>query len=315
MAVIVALAGASVASASPAFAGPSPDAGPVFVVGLTVQESINLGMLLLAALIFLVLWYKDVLRPRSLDRAGKRDLSGLPTPIWFVAASTLFLAPMIGAGFAFGLPESVLGPAESLRRTGIALLVGYLFAGGCAALLVYLLLPRASATAGLRFRARDFLVGTGAFLLALPVIQAVSMASVMVATAITGHPPAPIAHATLQQIIDGRSNPWIFAVIGAVVLGAPVVEEFTYRIFLQSGLMRVLVSPTLAVFLTSAVFALVHRMSSSPVPWHAIPVLFSVGLATGIAYERTRRPGVPITIHVLFNATNIALVLFTDLAG
>jgi membrane protease YdiL (CAAX protease family) len=121
--------------------------------------------------------------------------------------------------------------------------------------------------------------------------------------------PATIAHATLDQILAQRGNGWVIAVIAAAVVGAPAAEELTYRVFLQSAMARVLVNRALALVVTGTLFALVHRVGPEPVPWHAIPPIMALGVACGVAYERTGRLGVPIVMHALFNAFNTALVL------
>jgi membrane protease YdiL (CAAX protease family) len=46
--------------------------------------------------------------------------------------------------------------------------------------------------------------------------------------------------------------------------------------------------------------------------WHAMPSLFTLALAMGLAYERTRAPLVPITMHALFNASMIALAVASE---
>ena len=51
-------------------------------------------------------------------------------------------------------------------------------------------------------------------------------------------------------------------------------------------------------------------LSHSPsVPWHALLPIFGLGLACGVAYERTKRVGVPITMHICFNGLNVMLAL------
>jgi membrane protease YdiL (CAAX protease family) len=58
---------------------------------------------------------------------------------------------------------------------------------------------------------------------------------------------------------------------------------------------------------TSTLFTLVHRMGQPPVPWHALVPIFVLSVSMGVAYERTKRIGVPIAMHVCFNALNVAL--------
>ena len=48
--------------------------------------------------------------------------------------------------------------------------------------------------------------------------------------------------------------------------------------------------------------------------WRRRP-LFALGAGMGLAYERTRRLGVPIVMHMGFNAANIALAMQSQSAG
>ena len=96
-----------------------------------------------------------------------------------------------------------------------------------------------------------------------------------------------------------------------MVIGIPAVEELIYRIFLQSALIKIVKSPWVGIFITSLIFALVHRIGTEPVPWRALLTLFAFGLCLGLAYERTRRVGVPIAMHMGFNALNITIALLS----
>lgn len=257
-----------------------------------------------------LLWWKDVLRPGSFDRRpGRRDPSGIPALLWFACAAVLFITPMFGAGLAMQLTGATAG--DSLRRDGMMALTAYAFAALCAGILLYLLDVR-SVNAGVRFRSKDIPIGAGLFAISLPVVLAVGVASTVVYTMVNGVPPARIAHSTLDQIRNHRDNPWVYAIIGAAVLGAPLVEEITYRVFLQSAFVCVLVNRWIAILVTSTLFALVHTIGPTPVPWHAIPPIFALGFAAGIAYERTARLGVPVMIHMAFNAFNVVLALLME---
>jgi membrane protease YdiL (CAAX protease family) len=305
MAGIVAVSVLGVASAAGAVV-PDPVAGGT---GGRVDEwMVSIGICVAAAVVVGLLWWKDVLRPGSLERRSGRDASGLPALVWFACAAIMFVAPALGQGFALQLPGRVLGPAGGVKHDGIVALAGYAGALACGAFLLYLLVARAPG-AGLRMRWKDLAVGAGAFLLCLPVVLAVGIASTVVYTLVTGEAPATIAHSTLDQILEQRGNPWVFAVIAAAVVGAPAWEELTYRVFLQSAMVRALVNRGVAVVATGVLFALVHRLGPSPVPWHAIAPIMALGVGCGIAYERTGRLGVPIVMHALFNAFNTALVL------
>jgi membrane protease YdiL (CAAX protease family) len=295
------------------FAGPPgtpPNPQPLGIPtedGLTLQAAITLGAHLAAVGILLLLWWRGVLRPASLRR-GTRDVEGLPGVAWFAAAGLLFMAPAVGGSAALALPARVLGPTDGVRHDGMVALAAYGLTAVAIAVMVYLLVPRAPG-AGLRPRVSDAPRGLLAFALTLPVVVSVGAVATALSFLLTGTHPDAIAHSTLHQILNQRTDPWVYAVILGAVVGAPVAEEYTYRIFLQSGLARVLRDRLLAIMLASAVFALVHRIGPSPVPWHAVAAIFTLGLGCGIAYERTGRPGVPVVIHALFNAFNVALAM------
>ena len=55
---------------------------------------------------------------------------------------------------------------------------------------------------------------------------------------------------------------------------------------------------------TRAVFALMHY---DVVPGHALAALFVLSLGFGWIYEKTGRLEAAVTMHVLFNAANVAL--------
>jgi membrane protease YdiL (CAAX protease family) len=86
-----------------------------------------------------------------------------------------------------------------------------------------------------------------------------------------------------------------------VVVGAPVVEELTYRGLLQGAFTRRL-HDWIGVVAVAAWFAVVHFQ---PIE---IPGLFVVGLVLGICAVRTGRLGLGIVTHMAFNATGLILV-------
>jgi membrane protease YdiL (CAAX protease family) len=55
------------------------------------------------------------------------------------------------------------------------------------------------------------------------------------------------------------------------------------------------------------VFAVAHRTAG--VPWYAIVTLFVLSVCLGAAFERWRSIGVPIAMHMAFNAGNVVLAM------
>lgn len=120
--------------------------------------------------------------------------------------------------------------------------------------------------------------------------------------------PDQTAHETLARLTaQGQAHdPWWWATIGAVVLGAPLIEEFIYRGLLQQGVKRLAGSAWRGMAVTSALFALAHVHA---VEAHALPTLLVLGLGFGWAREKTGSLWVPILMHTGFNAMNVALAV------
>jgi membrane protease YdiL (CAAX protease family) len=167
------------------------------------------------------------------------------------------------------------------------------------------------AVSGLGLSFLDFPVGLGCFVLAYPFIELMNMLGVWVYTATQSSSPDGIGHGTLQMLVDEPENKWVWAIVAAAVIGSPIWEELVYRVFLQGAFLRWLKSPWLAIIFSSLIFAGMHRVGGT-VPWHALLPIFAVGLSCGVAYERTKRVGVPITIHVCFNFYNVMLALMIN---
>jgi membrane protease YdiL (CAAX protease family) len=84
---------------------------------------------------------------------------------------------------------------------------------------------------------------------------------------------------------------------------APVFEEFFFRGFAYPVLKERWGTQT-ALMVVSAVFALIHFHLPSLGP------LFALALGLGLAYELSGSLLAPITMHALFNAANVAMVLY-----
>jgi membrane protease YdiL (CAAX protease family) len=95
---------------------------------------------------------------------------------------------------------------------------------------------------------------------------------------------------------------------GGAILIAPVVEEMAFRGLLQSVALRWvgIEHRWAAIFIAAALFAPVHLGS---VPWYVLPGLFTLAVILGYLYERTASLLAPITLHLGFNALNVAFVL------
>jgi len=274
----------------------------------------------LSAGVLVILWRERVIGPGSLPARSLRDVSGIGPVIWLLCAMLVYLSMAEGSIIASRLPRSVVGPPETVQWKAMTLAVAYVVSLAAGGLVVWLVRAHAGEKAGLNIWWGDVPRGVIAIALAAPVCFLVGWASQFVAGLIGGKPPDALAHETLKLIMDPKSAGWSWLLGACAVLGAPVIEEIIYRALLQSFLLSVLgrgrggrgergrgrdagSGAWAAIIGTAALFAAMHV---SMVPPHALPTLFVLGVAMGLAFERTRRLGVPITMHVLFNAGNIA---------
>lgn len=256
------------------------------------------------------LLFADVVRPGSLERGGKRDVSPFGAHIWFLCALLVIGMQMVAGGFLSLLPEHVRGAEGSVQRQAVfhgvidivSIVTAYLLAR---------LINASTKTSGLAVTARSIAIGLGGFILAWPIVQASSFLWLELNRRFEGPQPSDsIAHHTLRLLVDNRENPWAWALAAIAVIGAPIVEECIYRGFLQSAILRLTERPWTAIIVSSGLFAGMHLIGPTPVPWYSAATIGVLGLCMGIAYERTKELGVPITMHVLFNLGNVILALY-----
>jgi hypothetical protein len=136
----------------------------------------------------------------------------------------------------------------------------------------------------------------------LPVVLLLQGVSVNVLEKL-GLPPEN--QAAVRLLTDATSM-WTVVYLGvfAVVI-APVAEEFIFRGMLFPFVKR-LGFPRLAWFGVSFLFALIHFNAPTFVP------LFVLALALTWLYEKTDNLLAPITAHALFNAANLAVLLWQN---
>jgi len=274
--------------------------------------TLAVSMLLVIALLFA----GGLLRPGGFAKAGLRDITALPAVVFFFAAFVVLLAQSSGASlvghFAWVNEQ---GYSDFQMRT-IVSTVSYLLAMIAGFGMLFIL--RRSATTGdgldngFGVGFLDLPVGLGCFLLAFPFIRILGLLGEFAYTQTQGQSPDGIAHETLKIFTDNPNDPWVMVFVGGAIIGAPIVEELVFRVYLQGALLKWFKSPWLSIIFTSILFASIHRLGPQPVPWFALPTIFAVGLTCGVAYERTKRVGVPIMMHMCFNLLNVLIVMMSN---
>jgi len=264
----------------------------------------------LGGAIVVCLWFGNVIKPSSL---GKGAEGGADRPWWafLFAAVVIYLAMGLGAeaiSSQVRLNASWLGGVTegSIKGNAIVML------GQCIAGLLAGFAMLALASGGLKRPAwRDLLIGVLAIVIALPVVNATGLIALEIYRAFKQATPPTIGHNTLQTISESQSDPWAWAQAASAILITPIVEELIYRYFLQTALVRFVNRAWLGVLLTAGLFAAAHIGAVPAATLSTVlPVLFVLGLALGIAMQRTGKLSVPIVMHAMFNAFNVALTVW-----
>lgn len=287
--------------------------------GLVQSEPWLWSHVLAAVVVIVSLLFADVIRPGSLERSGKRDVNAFSSITWFLCALLVYGAMIVGAQFAIYMPDAWRGPEGTLQREGTAALVQYGIAI-IAGLLLARLIHQGSKSAGMGVSAKSLAWGALAGLLAWPVVIASGVGFIYLHHRL-GYPPPEtnLAHPTLQKLVENKHDWWAWGLAGLAIIGAPIVEELIYRGFVQSALLKFTHRAWLSLLLSSGLFMAVHLVpmgsGAGHVPWYAAAQVGVLGLCMGIAFERTKDIGVPITMHMLYNLVNVLLAVYAVKPG
>lgn len=261
-----------------------------------------------------VLWKIDAIRPGSLRRAGHEPPEpGAALPLSILALMVYLLPAVLALTILASLGVEMTGE-RSLRQFGMVSLATYgLGVVACVAAGWWAVRAGWLRAASTRPALRDLWIGPVAIALAWPLLWLAGVAA-HAAASLAGHEPSgSLQHGTLDLLTAGdRASPWWWAVLAGAVLGAPIVEEVVFRGLLQPAL-RAVLGPWSAVLISAGLFTLLHvphGAESSGATWLAIPTLAVLAITLGIARERTGRLGVPIAMHIAFNAANVALAFW-----
>lgn len=255
------------------------------------------GNLIAATLVVVVLLGRRLLGPPP-----ARRVSDHPAFIWFACAGLIFLVQQIS--IAMTIAAGVSTSPDDLRSMAILGAAGGL-SGLAAAFVLARLLAASAPSAGLAFKPAGLPLALLLGLCVFPVTQAASFAAVALHR-LAGGTYNPIAHESLQTILDHRTDPWTWVLSLVAVVIAPIVEEVLYRGCLQSAILRLTCRPRASIVFASVVFTLAHVGVG---PWYGLVPILVLSLSVGLAFERTRSLAVPIGMHVVFNAANVALAL------
>lgn len=256
----------------------------------------------IGAITLIVLLRRGAIVPKSLNATRQRSLEGTTWLFWLGAAFAVYFLMIVGSALGFAVTDALNLAPDGLASNAAITWSAYVVAiAGAAGLLIAR--RRELSRAGFRAEAHDAWMGIGAYLLVFPIVTAVLLAAAAMADAFRGEPSDPISHDLLAQLANSERGIAWWAMVGAVVVAAPIVEEVIYRGCLQSCIRRAGGTTTSAILLTALIFAAAH---ASTVRAEALLGLFVLGIGFGVVFERTGRLGTAIVMHAAFNGANIA---------
>ncbi|CAN5615673.1 hypothetical protein BH09PLA1_BH09PLA1_31170 [soil metagenome] len=169
---------------------------------------------------------------------------------------------------------------------------------------------------------RGFLAGLLGAIVAVPLTFAVSIFVTKLWFVLKF--PSPQDHQLIRLLLEHPDRVARWLAIASPIVVAPLFEETIFRGHIQTLIahsirrFRGLARPFdpieqsdapwirwIAICTSAALFAVIHEAG-----W-MMPPLFVLAVCFGYVYERTGKLWAPIVMHALFNATSIALALFT----
>lgn len=155
---------------------------------------------------------------------------------------------------------------------------------------------------------RDLLVGGAGWLIALPVILLVSHLVTLGLSIFME--PVPVEQLAVQELKTALKDPSLFtAMLGVVVIGAPLIEETLFRGFLQTSFVR-LAGAHWGIAITSLIFTLFHFSPDQGISnVEILSSLFVLSCFLGYLRERQGNLWGAISLHCCFNSLSAFLIL------
>ena len=110
-------------------------------------------------------------------------------------------------------------------------------------------------------------------------------------------------------MVDVYRTAWLPLLLIAVLVAAPLAEEMLFRGFLYRGIAASRAGPTVAILVSSVVWALLHI---SQYDWYAVVTILLTGLYLGYVRYRTGSVTLTILLHFLSNAIATLEVVLQD---
>ena len=267
----------------------------------------DLVFVALAMLAVVVMWRRGVLSSSAFATAPQRRGSlGLYDPLWALGGL------LVIGGLAAAVAIAAFGQASEAERLLAAMLGAQL--GALVIVPAILIRAAVACEGGLRGFGLRFdrpLPTLGAAVLAALVLIVLTIATiglaVMISMLLGYERPDPIAHPTLQALLETRDVAVRAVLIISAAVVAPITEELIFRGMVQTAILQsgLLGGRWRAILITSALFTVMHLSLA----WQTLPGLFVLSVGLGYVYERTGRIWAPILIHAIFNSFQLGLLL------
>lgn len=151
-------------------------------------------------------------------------------------------------------------------------------------------------------------IGVAALLVIYPIIIAVNQ---LISIVILRYFHTPFIEQNVVQFIRSvKDQPLLFALNAlAITIIVPITEEFLFRGLLQGWLKSKFHNVTIAIAITSIIFAFFHFSSMHGISnIELITTLVLLSCMLGYIYERQRSLWAPVGFHSLFNGLSLLLL-------
>lgn len=156
---------------------------------------------------------------------------------------------------------------------------------------------------------KNFGIGIASWFVSYPLVLAFSQLMSIVAWHLFHH--SFVEQVAVQHLRKTQTEPLLFiATVLTVITIVPLTEEFLFRGLLQSWLKRKFQNSSIAIIVSSLIFACFHFSSAQGVTnIELLSSLFILSCMLGYVYERERSLWAPIGLHSFFNFMSFLMIL------
>ena len=269
--------------------------------------AVNMFILVLtmSAITLLVYWLSQTRfgTDALIDSRPRRNSMSFYMPI--IPFMTWMAMGVLFGAILHGLPKNISDYHIEILQL-LATLAIYVIILSICVFIIKTNFVRAFKGLGLRLRTikKDIPMAALRLFMVYPVVGLVMLLIIGIGRLFLGPDWTITPHESLQ-LLD--KYPELFSrmlLVFVAVIMAPLVEEILFRGLFQTMLRNFMPGPWAAIFATSLIFAMAH-----PDPVH-IPILFTLSVGLGYAYDKSGSLLQSMIMHAMFNATSVIGTLF-----